>query len=90
MSPAEESDMEIVRIPDAAEFTPEDRRFCEATKAWFKIDFVPKMSRVLLQAPEFGRAYAAASRRAMTDGALTRAQKELIATMVSAINVCEY
>ena len=30
-----------------------------------------------------------ASRR-MADGALTRAQKELIATMVSAINVCEY
>ncbi len=82
--------MDIVRVPDAAEFAPEDRKFCEATKAWFKIDFVPKMSRVLLQMPEFGRTYAAASRRAMADRVLTRAQKELIATMVSAINVCEY
>ncbi len=82
--------MDIVRVPDAAEFAPEDRKFCEATKAWFKIDFVPKMSRVLLQMPEFGRTYAVASRRAMADRVLTRAQKELIATMVSAINVCEY
>ncbi len=82
--------MEIVRVPDVAEFAPEDRKFCEATRAWFKIDFVPAMSRVLLQMPEFGRAYAAASRRAMADRVLSRAQKELVATMVSAINGCEY
>jgi hypothetical protein len=82
--------MDIVRVPEAAEFAPEDRKFCEATKAWFKIDFVPKMSRVLLTLPEFGRPYGRASRRAMGDGALSRAQKELIAATVSAINVCAY
>jgi hypothetical protein len=82
--------MEIVRLRDPHELAPEDQKFCEATKSWFRIDFVPKMSRVLLTLPEFGRPYARASRRAMTDGALTRAQKELIATTVSAINVCEY
>ncbi len=82
--------MEIVRVPEAAELAPEVQRFCDATKGWFRIDFVPKMSRVLLNVPEFGRPYGRASRRAMADGALTRAQKELIATMVSAINVCEY
>jgi len=82
--------MEIVHITDPHELAPEDQKFCEATKAWFKIDFVPKMSRVLLTIPEFGRPYGRASRRAMADGALTRPQKELIATMVSAINVCEY
>ena len=82
--------MEIVRVTEAHELTPEDQRFCEATKAWFKIDFVPKMSRVLLTLPEFGRPYVRASRRAMTDGALSRGQKELIASIVSAINVCEY
>jgi hypothetical protein len=85
-----ENAMEIVRITNPEELAPEDQRTCEATKAWFKIDFVPKMSRVLLTVPEFGRPYGRASRRAMADGALTRAQKELIATMVSAINVCEY
>ncbi|MBI2554748.1 MAG: hypothetical protein HYV92_10115 [Candidatus Rokubacteria bacterium] len=82
--------MEIVRIPEPEELDPEDQRFLEATKAWFKIGFVPKMSRVLLTVPEFGRPYGRASRRAMGDGALTRAQKELIAAMVSAINVCAY
>ncbi len=82
--------MEIVHITEPHELAPEDQKFCEATKAWFKIDFVPKMSRVLLTAPEFGRPYGRASRRAMADGALTRSQKELIATIVSAINVCEY
>jgi alkylhydroperoxidase family enzyme len=82
--------MEIVRVREVQELDPEDQKFCEATKGWFKIDFVPKMSRALLTVPEFGRAYGRASRRAMADGALTRAQKELIATTVSAINVCEY
>jgi hypothetical protein len=82
--------MEIVRLREVGELEPEDQKFCEATKSWFRIDFVPKMSRVLLTLPEFGRPYGRASRRAMTEGALTRAQKELIATTVSAINVCEY
>ena len=82
--------METVRITEAGELAPEDQKFCEATKAWFKIDFVPKMSRVLLTVPEFGRPYGHASRRAMSDGALSRAQKELIAAIVSGINVCEY
>ena len=82
--------MEIVRIKEAAELAPEDQKFCEATKGWFKIDFVPKMGRVLRVIPEFGRTYGRASRRAMSDGALSRAQKELIAATVSAINVCEY
>lgn len=82
--------MEIVRIAAAHELAPEDHPFLEATKSWFKIDFVPKMSRVLLSLPEFGRPYGRASRRAMTDGALSRAQKEMIAATVSAINACEY
>lgn len=82
--------METVRVPESHEFPPEDQRFLEASKAWFRIDFVPKMGRVLRVVPEFGRAYSRASRRAMSDGALSRAQKELIASIVSAINVCEY
>jgi len=82
--------MEIVRVPEARELAPEDQPFLEATKSWFKIDFVPKMSRVLLTLPEFGRPYGRASRRAMTDGALCRGQKEMIAAAVSAINVCQY
>jgi len=85
-----ENTMEIVRIPEAHELAAEDQPFLDATKNWFKIAFVPKMSRVLLSHPAFGRPYGRASRRAMTDGALSRGQKEMIAATVSAINVCEY
>jgi hypothetical protein len=42
----EEDVMEIVRIPEVHELAAEDQPFLEATKGWFKIDFVPKMSRV--------------------------------------------
>ena len=28
--------MEIVHVPEAHELAPEDQKFCEATKAWFK------------------------------------------------------
>jgi len=52
--------METVRIPEAHELAADDQKFCEATKAWFRIDFVPKMSRVLLAVPEFGRGKARA------------------------------
>ena len=60
--------MEIVRVPEAHELAPEDQPFLEGAKSRFKIDFVPRMSRVLLTVPEFGRPYGRASRRAMTDG----------------------
>jgi hypothetical protein len=82
--------METVRIRESEELALEDQKFLAATKAWFKIDFVPKMSRVLLTVPEFGRPYGRSSRRAMADGALSRADKELIASIVSAVNACEY
>ena len=29
--------MEIVRVTEAHELSPEDQRFCDATKAWFTI-----------------------------------------------------
>ena len=38
--------MEIVRVPEAHELAPEDQPFLEGAKGWFKIDFVPRMSRV--------------------------------------------
>ena len=82
--------METVRIREPEELAPEDQRFLEATRAWFKIDFVPKMSRVLLTVPEFGRPYGRSSRRAMADGALSRGEKELIASIVSAATMVRY
>jgi hypothetical protein len=82
--------MESVRLPDADEFGPEDQRIFDNTRQWFRIDFVPKMSRVLRMLPDAGNAITKASRRAMPDRVLSRGQKELIAATVSAMNVCEY
>jgi hypothetical protein len=82
--------METVRLPQPAEFGPEDQKVFDNTREWFGIDFVPKMSRVLRMLPVVGDAITRASRRAMPDRVLSRAQKELVATAVSAMNVCEY
>ena len=82
--------METVKLPEPTEFGPEDQKIFENTKHWFRIDFVPKMSRVLRMLPAPGDGLMKASRRAMPDRVLTRGQKELIAAAVSAMNVCEY
>lgn len=82
--------MEIVRLPEADEFGPEDQRVFDNTRRWLDIDFVPKMSRVLRVRPAIGDGLTRASRRAMPDRVLTPGQKELIAAAVSAMNVCEY
>ncbi len=82
--------METVRLLDDHEFPPELQRYIEGTKAWFNIDYVPKMSRVLMYNPEMSRTHGRCSRRAMVDGEFTRAQKEMIAVAVSAINACDY
>jgi len=82
--------MELVRIPQVHEFSPEEQAVMEGMKGWYKIDFVPKMSRVMRAHKAFGRGYGRATRRAMTDGALSRKQKEMLAATVSAVSVCEY
>ena len=48
------------------------------------------MSIVLRAVPAIGDGITGCSRRAMPDRVLTRAQKELIASAVSAMNACEY
>ena len=82
--------MEIVRVPEVQEFSAEEQKVMEGMKDWYKIDFVPKMSRVMRVHKDFGKGYGRATRRAMADGALSRKQKEIIAATVSAVNVCEY
>ena len=82
--------METVRLLDEHEFPEELQRYFEGTKAWFGIDYLPKMSKVLSYEPEISRTHGRCSRRAMTDGVLKRKQKEMIAVAVSAINACDY
>ena len=50
--------MEIVRVTETDEVVSEDQGCCDATKAWFKIDFVPREKRAA-DGPRFGRPCAA-------------------------------
>jgi len=51
---------------------------------------VPEILRTMSLRPDFLAAIDDASRLHFTDGALTRAQHELIASYVSALNRCRY
>lgn len=51
---------------------------------------VPAILRTMSLRPDFLRAIDAASRLHFSDGALTRAQHEMIASYVSALNRCRY
>jgi hypothetical protein len=48
------------------------------------------MSRVMAWDPGFGGLHGRALRRAMGPGELTRAEKEMVAAVVSGVNACGY
>jgi len=60
------------------------------TKAQSVARVVPEILRTMSLRPDFLAAIDEASRLHFTDGALTRAQHEMIASYVSALNRCRY
>jgi hypothetical protein len=61
-----------------------------ASKARSVAGVVPEILRTMSLRPDFLTAIDEASRMHFTDGALTRAQHEMIASYVSALNRCRY
>jgi hypothetical protein len=59
-------------------------------KALSPIGIVAPILQTMSLRPDFLAAIQAASRMHFTDGALTRAQHEMVASYVSAINRCRY
>ena len=55
-----------------------------------KRDFVPAIMQTMSHRPDFFAAMMDVSRVHFSDGALTRAQHEMIASYVSALNKCHY
>ena len=53
-------------------------------------DFVPAIMQTMSHRPDFFKAMMDVSRVHFSDGALTRAQHEMIASYVSALNKCHY
>ncbi len=64
--------------------------FYAAAKARSAAKVVPDILRTMSLRPDFLFAIDQASRLHFTDGALTRAQHEMIASYVSALNRCRY
>ena len=62
----------------------------ERAKAVSPIGIVAPIIQTMSLRPDFLAAIQAASRMHFSDGALTRAQHEMIASYVSAINRCRY
>lgn len=84
--------MPTVRLRDASEYPEAAQRLFELSKAWFNYDFVqpPAMSRVMAWDAEFGAPHGRAMKRAMAPGVFTRAEKEMVAAVVSGVNACNY
>lgn len=84
--------MPTVRLRDPAEYPEEARKMFELSKSWFNYDFKtpPAMSRVMAWDPEFGGAHGRAMKRAATPGEFARAEKEMVAAVVSGVNACVY
>lgn len=81
-----------VRLRDASEYPEAAQKLFELSKAWFKYEFTrpPAMSRVMAWDPDFGGPHGRAMKRAMASGEFTRAEKELVAAVVSGVNACGY
>ncbi|OLE72756.1 MAG: hypothetical protein AUG05_03370 [Actinobacteria bacterium 13_1_20CM_2_66_18] len=60
------------------------------SKAQSVAKVVPEILRTMSLRPDFLAAIDTASRLHFTDGALTRAQHEMVASYVSALNKCRY
>jgi hypothetical protein len=84
--------MPTVRLRDQSEYPEPARKLFELSKAWFGYEFPspPAMSRVMAWDPEFGGPHGRAMKRAMAPGEFTRAEKEMVAAVVSGANACRY
>ena len=66
------------------------RRPVQALISGIRREHVPDILRTMSHRPDFLAAIMDASRMHFSDGALTRAQHEMIASYVSALNKCHY
>jgi hypothetical protein len=84
--------MPTVRLRDASEYPQAAQRLFDLSKAWFNYDFTlpPAMSRVMAWDGGFGAPHGRAMKRAMAPGEFTRAEKEMVAAVVSGVNACDY
>ncbi len=79
----------ITMVDEAAATGPLAEIYARTKKA-SRAGVVPEILRTMSLRPDFLAAIDEASRLHFTDGALTRAEHEMIASYVSALNRCRY
>jgi hypothetical protein len=82
--------MTRIKMVDEADATGPLADLYAAAKARSVSGVVPAILQTMSLRPDFLAAIDAASRMHFSDGALTRAQHEMIASYVSALNRCRY
>jgi hypothetical protein len=82
--------MTRIKMVDEADATGPLADLYAESKAHSVARVVPEILRTMSLRPDFLAAIDQASRMHFSDGALTRAQHEMIASYVSALNRCRY
>jgi hypothetical protein len=84
--------MPTVRLRDASEYSERAQKLLALSKEWFGYDFQqpPAMSRVMAWDQEFGGPHGRAMKRMAAPGEFSRAEKEMVAAVVSGVNACDY
>ncbi len=82
--------MARIKWIEDSEATGEMAALYEQLRAASAFGRVPAILRTMSLRPDFLRAIDAASRLSFSDGYLTRAQHEMIASHVAALNRCHY
>ncbi len=82
--------MARIKMVDEADAKGQLAELYAETKAHSAAGVVPEILRTMSLRPDFLTAIDQASHMHFSDGALTRAQHEMIASYVSALNRCRY
>lgn len=82
--------MATVELPHPDDAPEEVRQLILNTQKRYRVDFLPNMARALAGHADLTAAYQAVPKWVFAPGRLSHAQKEMIATAVSAVNACHY
>ena len=84
--------MPTVRLREVAEYPELAQKMFALSNEWFKFTFhqPPAMSRVMAWDPAFGAPHGRAMKRVAMPGEFSRAEKEMVAAVVSGVNACAY
>ena len=84
--------MPTVRLRETSEYPEAAQKMLALSNEWFQYCFhqPPAMSRVMAWDPAFGGPHGRAMKRMAVAGEFSRAEKEMVAAVVSGVNACAY